>query len=445
MPISIRRGLASILPLAALTCLAASASDGAGVPAAPRARAPDESHPRGPPGDGVLDLPREVARVTFGAVGDVLPHVSVKASAAAKNRRAPGGASVNHDGFDSLFTDVAKDLSATDLTFANLETPISPSGDPGAIEFHFNAPPALLASLKAAGIGLVSFANNHVFDQGPKGFAESMDELDAAGLAYAGAGRTREVARRGLRLQKNGIRIAVLGAAQFFNNPVDEEDPRAPHANKADDPEATLEAVRRARAEADFVVLAVHWGAEYRSAPRPAEVELAHQLFEAGADVVLGTHPHVLQPLERYRAADGRSCLVAYSLGNFVSNQSRLYVHGKSAEKVGEPRDGALLRFAIVKRDRGESPSRAELADVSFVPLWTDNTRIKKGGREIPEIEVVSIPRALERARGALEKLAASGAKAGAEAGEIRKRIALLERRRALIEARLGREFMAVR
>ncbi len=444
---SIRRALARIAPLVApLVCLAATAASAPDAFAAPpNHHTPAGPHPSESPKSGAPTPRGEIARVTFGAVGDVLPHVSVKLSAAARDRRDASGASVNHEGFDSLFADVAQELGATDLTFANLETPVSPSGDPGAIEFHFNAPKALLSSLKAAGIGLVSFANNHVFDQGAKGFAESLDELDAAGLAYSGAGRTRAIALRGLRLEKKGIRIAVLGASQFFNKPADEAGPLTPHANKTDDPEATVEAVKAARTDADFVVVAMHWGAEYRSRPRPSEIELAHQLFEAGADVVIGTHPHVLQPLERYRASDGRSCLVAYSLGNFVSNQSRQYVPGRSEDKVGDPRDGALLRFAIVKRDRGVEPARAELADVSFLPLWTDNTRIKEGGRETPQIEVVSIPRALERARGALAKQVASGGKAGAEAGEFRKRIALLERRRALIEARLGREFLPAR
>ncbi len=419
------------------------------VHAAAFAPSPDQpaAEPTAAPPPAPAAQGKELARATFGAVGDVLPHVSVKTSAAAKNRRDDSGHSLNHQGFDTLFAGVAQELSATDLTFANLETPVSPSGDAGAVEFHFNAPPALLGALKAAGIGVVSAANNHIFDQGAQGLSETLDELDKAGLASAGAGRSRAAAARGLRLTANGLRIAVLAASQFFNNPPDDEGPGAPHANKSDDPEATVEAVKRARAEADFVIVAMHWGAEYQVAPRASEVALGHQLLEAGADVILGTHPHVLQPLERYRAADGRPCLIAYSLGNFVSNQSRQYVHGKSDERVGDTRDGALLRFSIVKRERGELGARAQVEDVSFVPLWTDNARAKTGGREIPDIEVVSIPAALAKARAALEALGPKkvGAKESAGQVELERRIALLSRRQAIIEERLEREFLAER
>lgn len=432
------------LAAAALVAFDARAFASASPPVqGPGERPPEATAP--PPAPG--GAPRELARVSFGAVGDVLPHVSVKTSAALKNRRDASGRSQNHQGFDTLFAGVAHELAATDLTFANLETPVSPSGDAGAVEFHFNAPPALLEALKAAGVDLVAATNNHTFDQGAKGLSETLDQLDKAGLAYAGAGRTRAEAARGLRLAANGIRIAVLAASQFFNNPVETAGPGAPHANKADDPQATFEAVKRARAEADFVIVAVHWGAEYKVAPRPSEIALAHQLLDAGADVILGTHPHVLQPLERYRASDGRPCLVAYSLGNFVSNQSRGYVHGKSDESEGNTRDGALLRFSIVKRERGAEGARAQLEDVSFVPLWTDNARVKLGGREVPEIEVVSIPGALEKARAALEALGPKrpGPKASADEADLQRRIALLGRRREIIESRLGREFLAER
>lgn len=437
-------------PFAALAVAVAIARATASAPpeAAPQGPPPAEGPREAPaPGPAPGAPPTELARVTLGAVGDVLPHVSVKTSAAFKNLREASGRSLNNQGFDTLFADVAPELAAADLTFANLETPVSPSGDAGAVEFHFNAPPALLAALKAAGVRAVFAANNHIFDQGAKGLSETLEELDKAGLAYAGAGRSRGEAHRGLRLTMNGIRIAVLSASQFFNNPVEPEGPDAPQANKAADPRATLEAVRRARGDADFVITALHWGAEYQVAPRASEVSFAYQLFEAGADVILGTHPHVLQRLERYRAADGRPCLVAYSLGNFVSNQSRQYVHGKSEEREGNTRDGVLLRFSIVKRERGAEGARAQLEDVSFVPLWTDNVRTKRGGREIPDIEVVSIPRALERARAALDALGPrdSVRPESGKAAELKRRIALLERRRAIIEERLGREFLAER
>jgi poly-gamma-glutamate synthesis protein (capsule biosynthesis protein) len=385
--------------------------------------------------------------LSFAAVGDVLPHVSVKRSADAANRKDDKGRSLNHGGYDSLFDDLTSALSAADFAYANLETPVSLSGDAGTKEFHFNAPPDLLEALKTAGIKVVSVANNHVYDQGQKGLEETLNELDKAGLPYAGAGRGDAEAHRGARLEKNGIRVAVLGATQFFNTK-DEKlgDPRSARANRFDE-KAIGEAIRTARSDSDFVIVAAHWGEEYQAKPRASEVELAHDLFEAGADVILGTHPHVLQPIEIYRAADGRTCMVIYSLGNFVSNQSRNYAWGVSPEKVGDTRDGALLRFAAVKRDYGEGGVRVELADVSFLPLWTENDRRSRHGKEQPEIKVVGIARALERTRAELDALKAAlgGKPSKAEQDRIaalKKRIGLYERRREIIAARLGEDFI---
>ncbi|MBI5542870.1 MAG: CapA family protein, partial [Deltaproteobacteria bacterium] len=300
-----------------------------------------------------------------------------------------------------------------------------------------------------SGFKLVSFANNPVYDQGRKGMIETLDELARAELGFFGAGRTRQEAAKGLRLEKNGVRLAFLGASQFFNQSQHHlEDPQQAHVNKSDDPAATLEAVKAARAEADFVIVSLHWGVEYQPKPRESEVDLAHALFEAGADVILGTHPHILQPLEIYQAQDGRTCLVVYSLGNFVSNQSRQYNHGVSPEKVGDTRDSALLKLSVVRRDYGAGGVRAELADLSFQPLWTENERVKSSGKEQPFIRIVGIERALTVARSELDTfVAALPAKPDkeqmAKVVRLKKRLGLLERRREIIEARLGTDFAA--
>ena len=400
-----------------------------------------------PAGPSRHDLATESARVTVAAVGDVLPHVSVKMSADLANAKNDKGESTNHEGWDALFADVAPDLSAADLAVANLETPVSPSGDKGTVEYHFNATAPLLDALKSAGIRLVSFANNHVFDQGKKGFAESLDALDKAGIPFYGAGRTQQEAVKGLRIEKNGVKIAFLGASQFFNGKEGlVTDPKQPQANKTDDPAAMAEAVKASRKEADFVIVSAHWGAEYQVRPRESEVKLAHELFEAGADVILGTHPHVLQPLEIYEAQDGRTCLVVYSLGNFISNQSFQYQHGVSPERIGETRDGAILRFSIARRDYGSGGVRAELADVSYLPRWTVNDRVVKGDKEEITIRTLEIEHALKAARQELDAAVAALPKAPSAGDQARivrlkKQLALYERRREIIEARLGASY----
>ena len=121
------------------------------------------------------------------------------------------------------------------------------------------------------------------------------------------------------------------------------------------------------------MVVSLHWGVEYDAQPRAEDVALAHALVEAGALVVLGHHPHVLQPIELHRRPDGRVGVIAYSLGNFVSNQSRNYVHGVTPEKVAATRDGALLRVGLARRDYGRGVVRVEVDGADFVPLWTEN------------------------------------------------------------------------
>ncbi len=380
----------------ALACACATAPH---PPAgAPAATAPWPV-PAAPPGEAPV---RTEASVTLGAVGDVLMHGAVKESAAL--HRNPGGG--DQDGYGWLYAEVADLLSAPDLTFANLETPIAPAADRGTRSYVFNAPPAAARALRAAGVDLVAVANNHAFDQGRAGFLETLRRLDEAGLAWVGAGEPP--AEAGPRvLEVRGLRLAFLAWSRFFNDDGNACAPPGPCLRAALlDPERAVAAVRQAAASADAVVVSVHWGDEYASQPRPADVELAHRLADAGALVVLGHHPHVLQPLEIHQRADGRLAVIAYSLGNFVSNQSRHYVAGVTPDRVGATRDGALLRVTLARRDYGRGVRQVEVAGVDYLPLWTENDDAELDRRRDPRakasIRVVSLDRALRAVRAEL-------------------------------------------
>ena len=345
------------------------------------------------------------ARVTIAAVGDVLIHEAVKQTAS--DHRAPG----NDDGFAWLWSPVADLLAASDLTFANLETPIAPAAGRGSHSFVFNAAPAVVSALRHSGVRLLNVANNHLFDQGRPGFEETLAHLETLGMPYIGAGAVGKEA--GPRLMEvNGIRVAFLGFAHFFNQSGNDCPPgQANRCLKASllDPDRAVAAVQAAARTADAVVVSLHWGNEYEQQPREPDVALAHRLADAGALLVLGHHPHVLQPLELYPLADGRTALIAYSLGNFISNQSRNYVHGVTPEKVAAARDGVLLRAQLVRRDYGRGVTRIELASADWLPLWTENDtidperRIRGKGR--PTIRVVSIDRELATVRAKLALL----------------------------------------
>jgi Bacterial capsule synthesis protein PGA_cap len=334
-------------------------------------------------------------------------HGAVKDAAA--DHRAAG----NDEGYGWLWAPIRDLLGATDLTFANLETPIAPRTSKGSRSFVFNAGPAAVTALRRAGVGLVSVANNHVLDQGRAGLEETLSELDRLGMPYVGAGEAgREAGPR--LVQLNGLRIAFLGYSRFFNQSGNDCPPGAGRSGRTClkasllDPERAVADVRAAARSHDAVVVSLHWGDEYQAQPREPDVALAHRLVEAGAVLVLGHHPHVLQPLELYPRPDGSMALIAYSLGNFVSNQSRNYVHGVTPAAVAATRDGVLLRAEIARRDYGRGVTRVELTGAAWLPLWTENDTVdparKAAGRR-PAIRVVSLDRALAEVRAELGAL----------------------------------------
>jgi poly-gamma-glutamate synthesis protein (capsule biosynthesis protein) len=341
--------------------------------------------------------------VSIAAVGDVLMHVAVKNSAVDHRREG------DEEGFGWLWAPIADLLAATDLTFANLETPVAPRTGRETRSFVFNADPAAIVALRRSGVNVVSVANNHILDQGRPGLEETVSELDRLGIPYVGAGEAGHEA--GPRLVTvRGIRIAFLAYSRFFNQAGNDCPPGARRCVKASllDPERAVADVRAAAAEADAVVVSVHWGDEYAQQPRTDDIALAHRMVDAGALIVLGHHPHVLQPVELYRRADGTTGLIAYSLGNFVSNQSRNYVHAVTPGQIGATRDGILLRTEIARRDYGRGITRVELTGAGWLPLWTENDTPDPARRAMsrrPAIRVVSLDRALAEVRAELRAL----------------------------------------
>lgn len=403
------------------------------------AAAPCRPAPTPPPAAAEGATPvRALGTVEIAAVGDVLMHGAVKEAAEALDQKGDDGASVNHGGYGALFDGVREELSRADLAFANLETPVMAKPPRTPRPFVFNAPAVLIPALREAGVDVVSFANNHVYDQGREGFAQTLASLDEGGLPYLGAGATCEEARRGRVFEVNGVKVAMLGATRVYNDKPERR--KGDPCSFAFDEKAMLAEVAAAReAGADFVVASIHWGVEYVTAPRQEEIDLAHRLLDGGVDVILGHHPHVLQPVEVYEAADGRITAVAYSLGNFISNQSRTYAYGVQPDKMGNPRDGALLRFRAVKRQYPSGAVRTELADLAVEPLWTDNNGLARSRdpKLPPAIRVVAIDREVAALRAEL-----AAGPTPERADEIARRIELLEARRRIAGAILGEDLL---
>ncbi len=422
--------------------------------------------------------PQEIGRINFAIAGDVIPHGAVVRSAAAAEKNeansglAPptptGGASnasasqtiasSNYHGWDTLFADVADAFRQADYGFVNLETPIAPNHSLGTKEFMFNAPVALVEALKASGVKIVSFANNHVFDQGRAGFKETLDHLQEQSMLFIGSGATAEAAWKPVVLEKNGLRVGWLGMTRWLNgsrNPEKDSEPHVaffPYPGEAKnapglDEAGVLAAIKAARAQCDFLVVSIHWGIEYAPAPGAEDKAIAHKMLEAGAGAVIGHHPHVLQPIESYLTQDHRKTVIFYSLGNFISNQSADYVNGRMPDKTGDPRDELVAKFSVVKRDYGPAGIQFELADIGIIPAWSENNRLRvqSGLDKDIFIHPVFIDREIPRIQALLDNFSQPGRDLSAEERrefrELTGHLALLKHRRELILARIGGDY----
>ncbi len=201
-------------------------------------------------------------------------------------------------------------FDGADLLIGNMEGTFTDRGEPLDKIYTFRTPPDLARGLAEAGFDAVNLANNHAYDFGRLGLADTLDALDRAGVRSFGAGLTEAEARAPLLLRANGLTVALLG---FDTIPevrfAEGETPGVALAT----PEAVTAGVEAAAARADFVVVSLHFGAEYTREPTERQRELARAAIDAGASLVIGHHPHVLQPWERYGGG-----VVFYSLGNFV-------------------------------------------------------------------------------------------------------------------------------
>ncbi|MFC4908994.1 CapA family protein [Actinomadura gamaensis] len=212
---------------------------------------------------------------------------------------------------------IAKTLKAADFTMLNLETAITTGGTKAPNkEFTFRAPPSAFTALKAAGVDVVSMANNHGMDYMETGLRDSLRAIKKSGFPVVGIGKDAAEAYRPARFTVKGNRIAVVGATQVLDDHLIQAwtatDGKGGLASAKDVPRL-VQAVKEARKGADYVIVHLHWGQEMRNCPLPRQQELAKALVAAGADVVVGGHAHI--PL-------GGGYLggkyVHYGMGNFV-------------------------------------------------------------------------------------------------------------------------------
>lgn len=219
------------------------------------------------------------------------------------------GRRIEREGADVLFDSVRPELVGADLTLGNLECVLSKAPFEAKKRILLRASPTVASAVAKAGFDAMSVANNHALDCGARGLADTLESLRQVGVRSVGDSGEPVV------FVVNGLKVALLAFSEYAFPPA----AGTLHTLPGKDPKVGDQAaVRLARRSADVVVVSWHWGVEGSARETSRQRELAQATAEAGADVILGHHPHVLQPIRWINRKDGRRCLVAYSLGNFV-------------------------------------------------------------------------------------------------------------------------------
>ncbi|MFO0631582.1 MAG: CapA family protein [Nannocystaceae bacterium] len=255
-----------------------------------------------------------------------------------------------------VFDEIKTQLAA-DVVVGNLETPLVrslPEGSPIGSRYRFGASLDMAKHLQRGGFTVMSLANNHWFDQRLDGIEQTPVLLQELGIVGLGAARRDAPVFRVETVEAKGWRVGFVAITTRTNAPVREGMPVLPYLETDRIDEDVAPVVREARANHDLVIVVVHWGEEYAEAPNSAQVRGAHALIDAGADLVIGHHPHVLQGIERH--GDG---LIAYSLGNFLFENTN-----------DIPRLTGVLRIKAA----GTGP-RACLQQVVFHPAYIKRSR----------------------------------------------------------------------
>jgi capsule synthesis protein PGA_cap len=233
-------------------------------------------------------------------------------------------------GMDGLF-------ERDDLTIVNHECPSTTLVAPVPKEFNFRCDPDALPVAERYGVDVMSLANNHGYDQGPQGLLDSIRNVEKAGMIALGAGKDAEDADAPRYVDVKGWRIGLVGVDEVLD-PLDEvATADKPGTAVGHDFSRALDSIREAGANADLVIVMLHWGVELDTQPRDYQVTEAHRMIDAGADIIFGSHSHRLQPMDTYRGHP-----IFYGLGNFVWPNFSVEGSTTAVAEVTVSRDGEI-------------------------------------------------------------------------------------------------------
>ncbi|TFE30074.1 CapA family protein [Cohnella luojiensis] len=299
----------------------------------------------------------ERTEATLLAIGDIMVHMP----------QLPAYYDRKSDSYNLTpwFTQVKPIFQQGDWVIGNLETPVAGKDLKYTGYPRFNAPYELAEALADAGVQLVSTANNHSMDRGFPGVTRTLDNVKQAGLIPIGTSSSAEEQLQMIIEERNGIRMGFL-AYTYGTNGIPLPAGKAYAVNLIDPVEIKMDIARLRQAEADVVTVSLHFGIEYQRMPNEDQTKLARELVEAGADIILGSHPHVVQPYEQIDVSssesdDGkpRQGIVIYSLGNFISNQT------------GNWKDvGLIFGVRLVKSRQADGSYITQCDAITTEPTW---------------------------------------------------------------------------
>lgn len=305
-------------------------------------------------------------KATILAAGNMMYHMP-------QVRSAYNGNEYNFNGNLKYIKDYT---SKNDINIVNFETVAAGNNKAFSGFPSFNSPEETIDSIKYGGFDIVNLANNHILDQGYNGLVNTIKRIEENNLEYIGA--SREFENKHLIKNIDDLKVGFLSYSYGFNGNEQRytKDELYSYVNKIDLEEIRKDIDLLNKEKVDFIVLYVHWGNEYVNTPSSSQISLKEELFEMGVDVILGSHPHVIQTSE-YIDDEVNDKFVIYSMGNFISNQR------KEIMKNAYTEDGLMVNLELVKTHDGKKKIR----NINYIPTWVYKYKTDKYYYEIIPIK----------------------------------------------------------
>ena len=292
--------------------------------------------------------PKKDISFTITALGDVLCHNTQYWDAYIKETDT-------YD-FSYVFENVKEYTQAGDVTIANLETSFADA--PYSNYPTFNSPANLATALKNIGVDIITTAGNHCLDKGYKGLTETIDVLDENKLEHLGTYKSEEDQQKLFVKDINGAQVAFIDYT-YGTNGIPIPTGKEYCVNVIDKAKIKAEIEKAKEAKVDVIIACMHWGEEYHTKPVQAQEDLADFLFQNGVDIIIGNHPHVIEPFETREVTmpDGtkKQCFVAYALGNFTADQRDV-----------NTRDSIIINLKVTKKADGT----VSIDNADYIPLY---------------------------------------------------------------------------